>query len=76
VSGLLYRPDMDRVRERLERWWNGGDIGRPAMQVRAPRRRPLEKIVEVPRPDGWLTDYSTSDFSYPVYLSLKECADK
>ena len=41
MSGLMYREDMDEVRARLTTWWNGGDIGRPAMQVYAPRSKPI-----------------------------------
>ncbi|MCY3023258.1 MAG: hypothetical protein NTW87_30135 [Planctomycetota bacterium] len=73
MSGPLYREDMDEVRRRLTTWWNGGDIGRPAMQVGAPRRKPLEDIAEMPRPRGWETDYSTTNFDYRVNLSARAC---
>ena len=42
MAGLLYREDMDGVRERLTVWWNGGDIGRPAVHITAPRAEPAE----------------------------------
>ena len=42
MSGLLYREDMDDVRQRMAKWWNGGDLGRPALQLTAPRETPLE----------------------------------
>lgn len=69
MSGLLYRQDMDDVRRRLTTWWRGGDIGRPALQIYAPRQTPLEQIPPVPKPAGWVTDYSIRDFAYRVYLS-------
>jgi len=73
VSGLLYREDMDEVRARLTRWWNGGDIGRPAMQLHARRPEPLERIEPMPEPPGWVTGYSTTHFAYRVNLSARAC---
>ena len=64
---------MDEVRERLAAWWHGGDIGRPAMQVYAPREEPVEHVPALARPEGWVTDYSTSDFDYRVNLSARAC---
>lgn len=69
MSSLLYREDMDDVRARLTTWWNGGDLGRPAMQVTVPREKPLEKIPAMAKPEGWITDYSMSNFEYRVYLA-------
>ena len=73
MSGLLYREDFDEVRDRLTAWWNGEDIGRPAMLVTAPRQTPLENVPEMPRPEGWLTHYSTTSFEYRVNLSARAC---
>ena len=42
VATLLYREDADAVRKRMTLWWNGGDIGRPALLLTAPREKPLE----------------------------------
>ena len=64
---------MDKVRARLTTWWNGGDIGRPPMMLYAHRAEPLEEIPFVPEPEGWVTDYSTSDFDYRVYQSRVRC---
>jgi len=75
LSGLLYRRDMDEVRDRLTVWWNGGDIGRPVMQLKAPRPKPLEAIKAMPKPKGWLTNYSTSNFDYRVNLSARACTN-
>lgn len=73
MGGLLYREDMDEVRERLTIWWNGGDIGRPAMQIYAPRPEPIERIPIMPQPDGWVTNYSTKNFEYRVNLAARAC---
>ncbi len=73
MSGLLYREDMDEVRERMTTWWNGGDIGRPAMQITARRPEPLEQIEAMPQPEGWVTRYSTISFEYRVNLSARQC---
>jgi len=75
VSSLLYREDIDEVRERLTTWWNGGDIGRPAMQITAPRPEPLEDIPAMAEPEGWVTGYSTTNFEYRVNLSARACVD-
>ncbi len=72
---LLYREDMDQVRARLAAWWDGQDIGRPAMQITAPRPEPLEDVSAMPKPDGWTTRYSTSDFAYRVNLAARRCVN-
>jgi len=74
VSGLLYREDMDDVRKRLTSWWNGGDIGRPAMQIYAPRPKPVVDIPAMPEPAGWTGSYSTVNFEYRVNLAARACA--
>lgn len=74
MSGLLYREDMDEVRRRLSTWWEGGDIGRPVLKITAPRESPLEEIAPVPKPAGWVTDYSTLSLEYRVYLSKSACS--
>ena len=73
MGGLLYREDMDQVRERLTTWWNGGDIGRPAMQITVPLREPLEDVPVMPEPEGWVTDYSTGSFDHRVNLAARDC---
>ena len=75
MTRLLYREDIDQVRDRLTAWWNGGDIGRPIMQITAPRTEPLEEVAALPEPPGWVTNYSTSDFAYRVNLSARACID-
>jgi len=73
LTGLLYREDMDAVRERLTAWWNGEDLGRPMMQITAPRPEPLEPTPAPPEPEGWVTHYSTADFDYRVSLAARAC---
>jgi len=73
LAGLLYREDIAEVRQRLTTWWNGGDIGRPALQLYAPRERPIEDIPPMPEPPGWVTGYSTTNFAYRVNLSARAC---
>jgi len=70
---LLYRPGWEEARARLAAWWNGGDIGRPAMCVHVPRAKPVEDIPALPQPQGWLTDYSTRSLDYRVNLALRAC---
>ncbi len=73
MPALLHREDMDSARQRLTTWWNGGDIGRPAMQITARRDEPREPITTVAGPPGWVTHYSTSDYAYRVHLTLRAC---
>jgi len=73
MSQLLYKDDFDEARDRLTAWWNGDDIGRPAMQITVPREEPAEDVPTMPTPEGWLTNYSTSNFEYRVNLSHRAC---
>jgi 5-methyltetrahydrofolate--homocysteine methyltransferase len=49
--------------------------GRPDAAGREAGRRPkpLEDIPAMPRPEGWVTDYSTSNFEYRVNCSARAC---
>lgn len=73
LPSLQYRPDWPAARERLTTWWNGGDIGRPAMQIVVPRDHPHEYVKAMPQPEGWLTHYSTLSLDYRINLALREC---
>ncbi len=75
MSMLVYREDMDAVRARLTTWWNGGDIGRPAMHIGVRREKPVEAIPAMPEPAGWVTGYSTSNYDYRVNLGARACID-
>jgi 5-methyltetrahydrofolate--homocysteine methyltransferase len=69
MAGLQYREDMDEVRRRLTTWWDGGDIGRPAMAITIPLDEPQESVPPMEKPEGWVTHYSTTNFAYRAYLS-------
>jgi 5-methyltetrahydrofolate--homocysteine methyltransferase len=71
--GLKYRPDWLEARERLTTWWNGGDIGRAAMQLVAPREEPWEEIAALSEPPDWITWYSTKDYNYRINSALRSC---
>lgn len=71
--GLSYREDIEAAFDRLTRWWNGGDIGRPAMQITAPRKEPVEHVPAMLEPPGWVTHYSTSNLDYRVNLAARAC---
>ncbi len=75
MAGLIYRQDMDAVRERLSAWWRGESLGRPALQISVPAEAPIDDPdlpPAMPMPDGWVTDYSTSNFDYRV--NIGRCA--
>lgn len=74
MAKLRYKEDFDDARDRLTAWWNGKDIGRPAMIIEIPCEKPVEHIAEMPRPKDWLTDYSTANFEYRLNLALRKCA--
>ncbi len=64
MAGLLYQPDMDGLRERMTKWWNREDIGRPAMQVYGGMADPpLEPIAPLDVPAGVNSpNYTVQDF--------------
>ncbi|HOX39161.1 MAG TPA: hypothetical protein PL033_14340 [Candidatus Brocadiia bacterium] len=73
MGGLLYREDIGEVRRWLTAWWNGDDMGRPALLLRAHRAQALEQVEEMPKPAGWVTHYSTSNYAYRVNCSARAC---
>lgn len=73
MSELRYHPTWTAARERLTRWWQGGDLGRPAMQITVPRAEPWEAIEVLPEPEGWVTHYSTRSLEYRVNLARRNC---
>jgi len=73
---LMYRPDWEAARQRATIWWNGDDIGRPLMQVTSKRETPWEDIPAMPRPEGWVTHYSTKNYEYRMNLALRSCLMK
>jgi len=75
MSELLYKDDFNGARDRLTRWWNGKDIGRPPMLLTGPRPEPAEDIPVMPEPEGWIYRNSTIDFDYRVNLALRKCVN-
>ena len=76
MGNLLYKDNFDEARDRLTAWWNGEDIGRPILQMTVRRASPAEEVPVMAKPDGWVTDYSTSNFDYRVNLSQRACINK
>ena len=74
MGSLLYRPDWEEARSRLTAWWHGGDIGRPVMQITAPRAEPVEEFPPMPVPEGWQCNYSTVSLDYKVHVGVTACA--
>ncbi|MDL5054780.1 hypothetical protein QQ056_14670 [Oscillatoria laete-virens NRMC-F 0139] len=72
MSALAFRPDMDEVRQRLTRFWNGGSLGRPAVAICSARQEPWEQIAQVEKPGGWSTWYSTKSMDYRVYQGFND----
>ena len=73
MDALLYREDIAQVYDCLTTWWQGGDIGRPAMQLTIRRDEPIESIPQLPVPPSWVTHYSTGDFAYRANLAARAC---
>lgn len=73
MAAWLCKEDVDAARDRLTTWWNGGDIGRPAMQIVGPRAKPVEDVPAMPTPPGWDCHYSTKDFAYRVNCGQRAC---
>ena len=48
-------------------------MGPPAMALTAPRDTPAEQIETLREPPGWVTNYSTTNFSDRVDLSSMAC---
>ena len=72
MAGLLYRPDMDGVRERMTTFWNGGDLGRPAMHISIPTDEMLEDIPAMPMPPEITSpNYTTKSFDYRVNIGQR-----
>jgi hypothetical protein len=76
MAGLLYQPDMDGLRERMTKWWNREDIGRPAMQVYGGMADPpLEPIAPLDVPAGVNSpNYTVQDFEYRLRYAVHSVA--
>jgi hypothetical protein len=75
VSDVSYRPDWAEARQRLTTWWHGGDLGRPVLQITAPRATPVDDIPPQAAPEGWVTHYSWRSVDYRVHLARHAAAD-
>lgn len=79
MGSLLYREDMDDVRQRLSTWWNGGDIGRPAVLITVPNPQPAApdqaSLRQEPKaPEGYCPQYTTRNLEYRVDRADYLCA--
>jgi hypothetical protein len=58
---MLWKEDWDDAKQRLLAWWNGEIIDRPALGVRAPKKKPIEEISLVNTPSDlvsrWIDPY-------------------
>jgi len=75
MGGLLYRENIDEARTRLTTWWNGGDVGRPAMHSYVGREAPLEQIEPLPPPDTSAPGCTTKDFAFRLNQSARACCN-
>jgi 5-methyltetrahydrofolate--homocysteine methyltransferase len=73
MADLLYRPGWTEARARLTKWWQGEDIGRPAMQITVRRATPWEDIAALPEPPGWVTHYSYKSLDHRVNMARRAC---
>ncbi|MBN1867862.1 hypothetical protein JW916_11265 [Candidatus Sumerlaeota bacterium] len=73
MTHLQYKENYDEARDLLTKWWAGEDIGRPAMQLTAKRATPIEDVPVMPKPEGWLTGDSISNYEYRLYLAARQC---
>jgi 5-methyltetrahydrofolate--homocysteine methyltransferase len=77
MASLEYREDMDQVRERLERWWNGEDLGRPVMSVVAEKVPPDPKAPPAKHPPECIYGAaSTANFDYRLRVAQNACVGK
>ena len=75
MSMLEYRSDWAAARQRLTVWWNGGDIGRPALAIGVKRDVPRAGIPAMPEPAGWVTHYSTRNEAYRINCGVRACLE-
>jgi hypothetical protein len=68
---LEYKPDADQAYRRVEAWWDGEVLDRPAIQVCAPRpgRTPLPSKQHASMRERWL------DVEYTVACAAARCAN-
>ena len=69
---MKYYPEWEQARKRLADWWNGRDIGRPAMHISYPLEKPIEDIPEMEKPEGWVKDASRDDLQRKIKLFIDD----
>ncbi len=77
MAGLLYQPEMDQLRQRMTAWWNGEDIGRPAMQIYGPMADPPLEPTQPPLavPAGVDSpNYTIQDLDYRLRYAVHSVA--
>jgi hypothetical protein len=63
ATDLAYREDWPEAADRLARWWEGEYVGRPAMQVTAPRDGATWQ--ELPQPPDWWEYWTNPAYVVP-----------
>lgn len=75
MSTWRYREDIDEVRQRLTRWWQGEDLGRPMLQLYAPVEHPVHEIPALPRPVDVRCDrFTARNLAYRVNTMTRQFA--
>jgi len=70
---LRYRPDWLEARQRLAAWWDGADLGRPALMIEAPRIEPWEPIEPLAPPWPDISRYTSRSLAWRVYQAKVAC---
>jgi len=71
MESLLYRSDINEVRQRFSAWWNGEDIGRPVVLITTPSPKPAANdqtsfTAEPKAPEGCCPQYTVKSLEYRV----------
>ena len=70
MESLLYRSDINEVRQRFSAWWNGEDIGRPVVLITTPSPKPAANdqtsFTAEPRHRRVLPQYTVKSLEYRV----------
>mgnify|MGYP001077185720 CR=1 FL=1 len=58
----LYKEDWGKAKTRMEAWWNGEVLDRPALQVTAPRDKPIGRIKQLAQPSTLYEQWTNADY--------------
>jgi hypothetical protein len=61
---VIYKEDMDKAQARVEAWWNGAVLDRPAILAKAPRRAPAPAAL-APSPEELPRYFLDPDVALP-----------